>query len=438
MECATFDFTMIASILISLFILSICILLISKHPFFQLSEVPKKWVLITFIFKLLAATAFWWIYTHYYTDRSTADLYKYFDDAQALMIHSEDKPALRLQLFLPEKERSADYQKLLIHSLHWDQGENNLFNDNRSIIRIHFLILLISQGFFHLHNLIFCFLSFIGLFALFRFFKSYSSVPPPILFISLFYLPSILLFCSPAIKESWLFFCMGFFLFHLMNFLNQRKIKPLLLLALFLFFLLGIKPYVLITLAMAIISFSISSLFPKKSLLVFLVVHTVFIVFLLFNLDFFSHILIEKQNQFIELAKESGASSYFQIHRFQNFSEIIIAFPQALYNVWVRPITFIFENPLAAIAAIESLLLLFLPFLAVAYFKKPKKKELPLIFSAVSFILILSSLIGLSIPIMGAIVRYKVPIYPFYLLLIFSFIDFKRIPFIAKFKFIPL
>jgi len=296
---------MTASILFYLTILALCIALILKAPFFKISGLSSKWVLSVFIIKLLAATFFWWLYTFYYPDRSEADLYKYFDDAKVLMSHSAENTELRLSLFLPESNRSEKYVELLSHSLHWDRGENANFNDNRSMIRIHFLLLYLSNGFFHLHNLFFCFLSFIGSISLFRFFRNNSGLSSKILFSLLFLLPSTLLFSSPALKESWLFFCLGSFLFHLCQFFNKRTFLNFFLSLIFLFLLLGIKPYILLALSPALFAFGLSYFYPKRTIAIFATVHGLLILLLLLKNEFITHILIEKQAAFIQLAQTS-------------------------------------------------------------------------------------------------------------------------------------
>tara|TARA_R110002072_G_scaffold239338_5_gene397321 strand:+ start:779 stop:2068 length:1290 start_codon:yes stop_codon:yes gene_type:complete len=423
---------MLFGILISFFILTVFVVGIWKFAFFKINGIPKYVIHTTLIAKVLAGLFFWWIYTHYYTDRSSADLYKYFDDAQALMVHSEGNNELRLQLFLPENERSADYQNLIEKSLHWDRGNETYLNDNRTIIRIHFLILYLSNGFFLLHNLIFCLFAFLGGIALLHFFMRFTTLPKLLLFGFVFFLPSMLLFSSAALKESWLLFCLGFFLFFLGKAMQEKKLSHWSLSILFALLMIGVKPYILIALIPGILLFILNYNYPKKIASTFLGIHAIILVATLLAFPDFITILSEKQAEFIQLAVENNANSYFPIQEFETTKEAFFALPEAMYNVWIRPIFSFFENPFAMLAAIENLVLLLMLPLSIIYFRKPTKQALPLVLSALSFVIILSCLIGLCVPVIGAIVRYKMPIYPFFIVVLFSFIDFNRLPLIRQ------
>src|SRR3972149_39043 len=58
------------------------ILLIFKWKFFSVDSLSKSF--FVFILKIASGLGLWWIYTYYYTDRSTADIYKYFDDSKII------------------------------------------------------------------------------------------------------------------------------------------------------------------------------------------------------------------------------------------------------------------------------------------------------------------------------------------------------------------
>lgn len=419
---------MLVPFLISGILLIAFTAILIKSNAFQIPTIPRWLVVSAFYAKLLGGLMIWYIYTYHYKDRSNADIYKYFDDAQTIMEASSNNKHLRWHLFSPSESNEPGFNEILKDTQHWDRSSSFLFNDNRSIIRINFILLFLSKGFFHLHTLIFCIFSFIGCIALLRFFLFFSKAPPLLLFLFIFLIPSTLLFTSGAIKESWLFFCLGHFLFFTMKALTQKRYLYLITALLFSLLLINIKSYVAICLIPAISFLVLAQFIKLNRLLLFGIIHLGLLLFLFYFHHSIVQSFIQKQTEFILLAQESNASSYFEIIRFSNLKELTLAIPGGIYNVWFRPFMHLTTNPLVLISALESLFLVLLVPIAIIYFNRPQGKELNLMFFCFSFVFILTLVIGLNIPILGAVLRYKVPLLAFYSVLILSFIDFNKVP----------
>ena len=58
--------------------------ILPRISFFNLPSIPVRWLQAAFIIKVLAGIALGIIYSRYYTDRSTADTFKFFDDSQII------------------------------------------------------------------------------------------------------------------------------------------------------------------------------------------------------------------------------------------------------------------------------------------------------------------------------------------------------------------
>ncbi len=71
--------------------------------------------------------------------------------------------------------------------------------------------------------------------------------------------------------------------------------------------------------------------------------------------------------------------------------------------------------------------------LSFIYYKKPTTNYLNLFFFSLFFVVIVYILIGLTTPVFGAIVRYKVPALPFVLIMFLTIIDINRIKLKMKF-----
>ena len=93
----------------------------------------------------------------------------------------------------------------------------------------------------------------------------------------------------------------------------------------------------------------------------------------------------------------------------------------------MRPTLLESKNPLLLAAGLENALILVCLILAIYfYFNKKNPMLSDLYFPALFFVVIIFVMIGLVTPIIGAIVRYKVPALPFLALLLISNIDFSK------------
>jgi len=90
---------MISASLFSIFLLILTLFLLVKSRA-QL-EIKTSWLIGGLGVKLLAAAFLWWLYTDYYSDRSSADIYKYFDDAVAIESACKKLEVDQLDFFNP-------------------------------------------------------------------------------------------------------------------------------------------------------------------------------------------------------------------------------------------------------------------------------------------------------------------------------------------------
>ena len=110
--------------------------------------------------------------------------------------------------------------------------------------------------------------------------------------------------------------------------------------------------------------------------------------------------------------------------------------PSALLNSLIRPTIFEAKNFLSLFAALENLLISILVLVCFLFFKKPTIDEQTIFIFCSSFVFILFSIAGLTTPVLGALVRYKIPALP-YLFIVFIILTDdeklqKRFPFLKK------
>ncbi|MEQ8910622.1 MAG: hypothetical protein RIC95_15605 [Vicingaceae bacterium] len=423
---------MFSALIFSFILLALTILLLLKSK--SVLQLPLSWTLGSLGLKLLAAAFLWWLYTYHYSDRSAADIYKYFDDARAIEKACEEYEVSKWDFYNPWQERTAAHQKALSNTMHWDLAKVYLVNDNRTMSRIHLLILPFSKGHFWAHQLFFTLLSFWGTIMLFLFFKPFFHHKHRLLFYLLFLFPSILLWTSGALKESFLFFAMGGFLYTAQKSIDHGKIQFIPLLLVFTALLINIKIY----LAIVLIPLTIPMLGLKKmnyrhyGLNSFYELVSVGIISLLLSGKEIVQKIQMKLNDFTDLALANEAGSYYEIPTYQSILDLLIYMPIALYNVLIRPIFPNSVNALSLLSALEHLILLTLLTLAVLRRKNPTENQKQLAWFCLSTFLPIAILTGSTVPVLGAITRYKVVFLPFYLCLLLTFVDLKRIPILKK------
>lgn len=426
----------------SLFFLVFCFWAISKWNFFRSSKIPVGQLYFFFTLQLLFSVLLYYIYTEFYPIRKDADIFKFFDDAQFLyssLFHTSPWDYIKLIFGAPV---SSSVEDVLHETSYWFKPfETALYNDNRTVIRINAFIRLFSFGIYPIHALIFCFLSFIGFVSIYKTFMCHFVKSLTLLKVACFLIPSSLLWCSGVLKESILIFALGLFVFKFVSFTQTKRISvadfTLILLSLFLLKL--IKSYILILLLPGILTFLlIGTGFFKKPIYAFLSVHLLgFLFLIIIRIPFpsvdFVHIIYKMQFDFLNVASETGASSVYNITRLSDslFSLISMA-PEAIFNVFFRPF---FDKPLTPLiifASFENVTITSLVATWMFFRRKGSSTLSPAGYMLLSFSLLSILLIGLTVPVTGAIVRYKAPLLPFFIILLFMSIDFQLI---SQFKY---
>ena len=411
-----------------LFVSSIYVLvffiLIYKWKIFRIEGLPKKDIAVAFFIKLLAALTLIWFYSSYYKDRHNSDIFKYFDDSLILTKSFFTNPKDFFSMLFG-LEGNSDYlhQKYLINMNHWDSSyESTIFNESRLVIRINAIIGIISNNIYFVHAAFFSFFSLIG----FTFFiKTLNLVFPKenhrFIFWALILFPSILIFSSGLLKEPILILSLGVCSYFLNQVIQNKKIN--ILSTLFLIFsmliILKIKFYVFCCLSPAILTFLIIKFSNKNPHILFLsCILSISFIFILLHL--FSNnydpikIISKKQIDFIRLGEFYNAGSYFEINKIQNsFSSFISAIPHGFLNSFFRPFPTDISSKIHLIAFFENIIIF--GFTSYILLKIKRLKEFivngnyALMYSTLVFVSFLYCIIGITTPVFGALIRYKVP-----------------------------
>lgn len=410
--------------------------LVFKARFFKLQGIKSWWLAAAFYLKVLAGLLMTVIYTRYYPDRTKADIFKYFDDSEVMYqsIHSE--PMDYVKMVSGIKNDNARFDSLYYSKMNnwYRKYETVTYNDSHTIIRINALLRPITFGYFQVHNLLFIILSFIGLVALFRTFCQYFTSKPVWLFAAIFLVPSVVFWSSGALKESVLFFAIGIFMYAFQQLLFiSINIPRILLAALGIVLLIFTKMYVLAVL-IPILAANVWIVFTnnRHALFKFLItilffVNAAILVGKIYPEYNAFDILVGKQHDFIGLAHFEKAGSYIEPLPIEpHFVSFVKNAPMAIVNTLLRPFPNEISSVLMIPALLENILLVIFVLLAII-FHQTKINHWRIIFLSLFFALLLSVILGLTTPVLGALVRYRIPAMPFLFIALFSIIDFQKI-----------
>jgi hypothetical protein len=409
------------SYLLLIFYLLFFLWLIKQVPFFKSPLFTYKWIAGVFILKFLAGIALYLVYARFYGNRMSGDIFKYFDDGNIIYSALRQNPADYFRMLSGIGSDSPHLMQYYDTCHFWIKEFNyGLVNDNRIVIRFNALVRLISMGNIHIHTLIMSFLSFTGLWFIFKLFESDFKDKKWGLLLAVFFFPSVLFWTSGLLKEGILIFAFGMLLYfwnHLFE--TNKRAKPLLFIALSIFILIFSKFYVLLAAAPGLLLLLVAHKRKNRKV----IIHFIWVHILVFLLFWFSEpifgfnlpeILADKQNDFINFVNSlNQAGSKIAMDKLDSsFWSFAKAAPLAFFTTLCRPSIFEMHNLTSAMAAFENLIIVLLIIFTVFYFNR-KHISNPKLWFSISFAVILFTLSGLSTPILGALVRYKAPALPF-------------------------
>ncbi len=409
-----------------------------KWKWIKHSGIKSLVIIALFAFKALTGFALVYLYGHFY-DPKQSDIYIYFNDALHLKNLYLNQPNIFWNILLGHNINMSEVHEQYIKLRYWDSSSIDfLIHEKRIVILLNVLFGFISASNIYIHSLFMSFIGFLGQLAIFRFVKRQSQINPILILLVTFLLPTFILWSSSILKEPLIIFSIGFLLFFIGKWVKNWKL--IYLVSSIPFFILAflIKPYVLLALCFPIFIFILFKSkenfnFKKQSLIV--LGSSIILIFTFWLLTFTHFNLFEKlsqkQNAFYETINLSEQSqkvgSQIEINKlYPSLSSLIYNTPKAFSNVMFKPGLYNFTNPLYLPDLFQNLLILIIALMLIFKYRIPKKEEFPFIWLSLLFVLILYITIGLVTPILGAIVRYKIPalIFVFFFLLSFLRNDF--------------
>ena len=409
--------------------------LIDKIPFIKQSGFQTNSLRFAFLAKVFCGFMVYLIYAYYYGNRIEADTFKYFDDSYYLYESLYTRPIDFFKMLFGINCEGAYFDDLYYDKMNnWYRVyENSLYNDNRLIIRVNAALRLFSFGNYHVHSIILNFIAFIGSVGMARFFLYFVQTKWKV-YVAVFFIPSVVFWSSGILKESLLLFAMGLFCYFLYRLVISKNWINLLFLTLPFLLLMLLKFYVFVAFIPAILGWYFSEttrLKWKAFPLVFGILSILAILLGSWDSSYnFIHILVRKQHDFINMSIAFHVNSAIQMDYLdENIFSILKAVPFGIINSLTRPWPLEIKNILFLPAMIENLVLLVLiTTVLIQKVKNPIRSSNFVLFCFL-FTFFLYAIIGISTPILGALVRYKIPAMPFLLIGILSLLNTRNIQF---------
>ena len=335
---------------------------------------------------------------------------------------------------------TREYFVNIFHNTHSEgfgnflESSDSFWNDTRSnlIVKMLSIFDIFSGKNFFIDSLFFNFLVFFGSVALYKVFIKVFHNEKQVLIVCLFLLPSATFFSSAVHRDGIIFLSLSLVIYQFYFMMKNRRYpwKSILITLFFLMVILLIRNFVFIILIPALLAWFIAKRRSKNAFAVFLIVHlTLAVLFFAtaalppaYNLP--AHVS-SRQSDFIKIGK--GGTSTININQLQpNVWGFLKNAPQALNHSFMRPYLTELVNFFYVPAALEIFLseIIFVLFI---FFRKKNIHSPPLIYFCIFFSLTTFLVIGYTIPIIGAIARYRSIYYPLIMTPIACYTDWARL-----------
>lgn len=409
-------------ILLATAYLSLFLLAVHKLRFFGGPGLGKPFLMAVLVLKVLAGTGVWWLYTYHYTNRADADIYKFFDASvpmyEALWTEPGDYVRMLFGLTNDPPYFDAKYYQRIDHW--YREYESNLYNDAHTMIRFNAFVRIFSFGHYHVHTVFICLLSLTGLVCLQKAFAPLVPGKEKALSAVVFLLPGVLFWGSAVIKESLLMFGLGVFLLHFFDLVRGRAgWVSLLAVLLTMALLFVLKFYVLACLLPGLMAWAVCARWGRAPVVGVFAGVLLLCAILAVNLQHvlpgydLLYLFSVKQKDMYGLAAATSAGSVVHVPRLTaEWWSFLAAAPVALFNALLGPSVLLKGGALSVLPALENVVLLGALVVALVH-RRRSGIDRPMLLCLASYCLLLLLIIGWTTPVMGALVRYRVPLLPF-------------------------
>lgn len=389
--------------------------------------------------KLIGAMALGLVYFYYYGGGAPAgDTYSYYSAGVAWVNTLEDEPETALAFML---DPSNNIYQSKVKNNSPISGTNYIFRGRAELlmIRITGILALLALKSYYATAILFAFLSFTGVWALYRTFIHFFPDIPGQLALAIFFIPSVFFWGSGILKDTIVLGSLGWLTYTVFRIFLYRNItlKNLLIMGLSFWLISVLKGYVLLAFApalgfwiLATYKSRIRSAFLRAAVTPFMIALSIGLGVLLINRmsDMVGKYSLENLEStatatqwWHQVANPEGSVYTLPMGDFSPQSLLRVA-PAAINATYFRPYLWEANGAIAYLTAFESLTILLLTLYLLfraKFFGIFLYIRHPFIQFCIVFSLIFGFAVGLTSFNFGALARYKIPSMPFFVAALF-------------------
>jgi hypothetical protein len=320
--------------------------------------------------------------------------------------------------------------------------QNSYWNDLKDnvIIKLVSVLDIFSGGNFYVNVVLYNFITFFGWIGLYRVFKEVYNADKILTAMLVFLLPSVLFYGSTLHKDGLVMALTGVLVFNTWQMLQQNAVaaKRIIFIAGAIFFIFLFRIFLVMALLPAFFSWALAQKKKLSPFKTFAVVYAVTLV-LFFSIHYvipslnLPAYMVQRQIDFIGLPKGNTTIQLDTLNT--NPVSFLKTAPQALQHCLLRPfISDIKMSKLLLPLALELVFYELLIVLFLFYRRKNFSFNQPFVLFSLFFGLSLCLIIGYTVPVIGAIVRYRSIYLPFILAPFVLNIEWERLQQFFKIK----
>jgi len=384
-------------------------------PFFKKSGLGSSWLIILFIIKIAAGCAYGLFYS--LPDKvQTSDTWNYFDHSKAETDWLLKNPvAFVKDLFIYNHDSTGNLFKA--KDSYWNQLKSNV------IIKILAIVNVFTVKSYYADVIFFNFFFLFGCMAFYRLLTEKIEANTLVRIAFVFCIPSFLFWCSGVHKDGFIFMAVALSTFYFNEWVTRKRIfsEGVFIFTLCLFLLFSMRNFVLFLLLPALLTWYLCNRYPKRQIALTAGIYIAAII-LFFSLRLINHTIdfpayiINKQNEFKALA---GNSQLVLPNLKPDLLSFIQFLPYAIDIVFFRPHLSEATSILYWPYLVENIFIYTLIIYSVVKFYSKRRAELcsssTKAFLMFCFVFAVSNflLMGYTVTLTGAIVRYRAFVLPF-------------------------
>ena len=378
--------------------------LVTRTKFFTASVLTTPQLVIIFLLKVMAGILYGWIGAYHGETAQMVDTWGYhYESVTEYRLLRSDPELFFSNIF--QNTYPDGYTKFLA-------SENSWWNDLKGTFFVKILAIfnLASFGNYYVNVIFYSFISLFGPIAIYRVMMDvFPGRKLPVL-LATFLVPSVIYWTSGVHKDGIIFVGLGIVIYHIYFGLREGGFSLTRLLIVFfgLLLVLALRNFLIIPVLPALLAWVLAAKLKYKPWIVFSIVYILFIT-LFFTARFihprlnFPEEVVSRQEAFLKL----GGGSAVAVNKMEpTFVSFVFNSPQAFTLSTIRPYPSDVRHllSLAAAAEINFLLLLFIAFLIR---RRKGTGWSPFLLFCIFFSFSILMMIGYTVDVLGAIVRYR-------------------------------